>query len=103
MHRQGRQLLREDDFAVRQVGYSGGFGGFDESPARISIATLVYAVARRKDLPQYKATLSYLTQKLETRPTKSLPGIFALLPGPRRCFRGMCKLGKNGTTCWSGN
>src|SRR5205823_11965255 len=26
-----------------QVGYSGGFGGFDESPARISIATLVYA------------------------------------------------------------
>ncbi|MBW8884633.1 MAG: squalene--hopene cyclase, partial [Planctomycetia bacterium] len=27
--------------------------------------TLVYAVARRKDLPQYKATLSYLTQKLE--------------------------------------
>jgi hypothetical protein len=48
-----------------QVGYSGGFGGFDESPARISIATLVYAVARRKDLPQYKATLSYLTQKLE--------------------------------------
>jgi hypothetical protein len=48
-----------------QVGYSGGFGGFDESPARISIATLVYAVARRKDLPQYKATLAYLTQKLE--------------------------------------
>src|SRR5262245_49321178 len=48
-----------------QVGYSGGFGGFDESPARISIATLVYAVARRKDLPQYKATLGYLTQKLE--------------------------------------
>jgi len=48
-----------------QVGYSGGFGGFDESFARISIATLVYAVARRKDLPQYKATLGYLTQRLE--------------------------------------
>jgi hypothetical protein len=48
-----------------QVGYAGGFGGFDESPARISIATLVYAVARRKDLPQYKATLSHLTEKLE--------------------------------------
>src|SRR5207248_1861664 len=43
-----------------QVGYSGGFGGFDESPARISIATLVYAVARRKDLPQYKATIAHL-------------------------------------------
>jgi len=54
-----------------QVGYSGGFGGFDESPARISIATLVYAVARRKDLPQYKATLSYLTQKLENSPNNN--------------------------------
>lgn len=48
-----------------QVGYSGGFGGFDESMARISIATLVYSVARRKDLPQYKATLGYLTARLE--------------------------------------
>jgi hypothetical protein len=48
-----------------QVGYSGGFGGFDESIARISIATLVYSVGRRKDFPQYKATLSYLTQRLE--------------------------------------
>jgi hypothetical protein len=51
--------------ASGQVGYSGGFGGFDESVARISIGTLVYAVARRKDLPQYKATLANLTQKLE--------------------------------------
>lgn len=50
------------------VGYSGGFGGFDESTARISIATLVYAVARRKDLPQFKATLGHLTQKLEQSP-----------------------------------
>lgn len=49
------------------VGYSGGFGGFDESVARISIATLVYAVARRKDLPQFKATLGHLTQKLEAQ------------------------------------
>jgi hypothetical protein len=48
-----------------QVGYSGGFGGFDESFARISIATLVYAVSRRKDLPQFKATLRYLTERLE--------------------------------------
>jgi hypothetical protein len=47
------------------VGYSGGFGGFDESIARISIASLVYSVARRKDLPQFKTTLGYLTQKLE--------------------------------------
>jgi hypothetical protein len=48
-----------------QVGYSGGFGGFDESIPRISIAALVYAVARRKDLPQYNATLQYLVQKID--------------------------------------
>ncbi len=51
--------------ASGQVAYSGGLGGFDESMARISIGTLVYAVARRKDLPQYKATLGYLTQRVE--------------------------------------
>jgi hypothetical protein len=48
-----------------QVAYSGGMGGFDESIARISIATLVYAVARRKDLPEYRAALGYLNQRLE--------------------------------------
>jgi hypothetical protein len=48
-----------------QVAYSGGLGGFDESLARISIATLVYSLARRKDLPQFKATLGYLVDKVE--------------------------------------
>ena len=48
-----------------QVGYSGGIGGFDESFPRISIGTLVYALARRKDLPQFKASLGYLVNKLE--------------------------------------
>ena len=48
-----------------QVAYSGGLGGFDESIARISIGTLVYAIARRKDMPEYKATLGYLQQRLE--------------------------------------
>jgi hypothetical protein len=47
-----------------QVGYS-GFGGFGESTARTSIAALVFAVARRKDLPQFKATVNNLTQRLE--------------------------------------
>lgn len=51
-----------------QVAYAGGFGGFDESLARISIGTLVYSVARRKDLPQYKLTLKYLTNRLEATP-----------------------------------
>lgn len=49
-----------------QVAYSGGIGGFDESLARIAIATLVYAVARRSDLPQYEATLGYLQKKVRS-------------------------------------
>ncbi len=48
-----------------QVAYAGGIGGFDESFARISIGTLVYALAKRKDLPQYKAALGYLTERLD--------------------------------------
>ncbi len=51
-----------------QVGYSGGMGGFGDSLARSSIASLVFAIARRKDLPKYKATLSYLTSNLEQQP-----------------------------------
>jgi hypothetical protein len=47
-----------------QVAYS-GLGGMDESLARISIATLVYSLARRKDLPQFKATRDYLVSKVE--------------------------------------
>jgi hypothetical protein len=50
--------------ASGEVGYS-GIGGFGESLARTSIATLVYSVARRKDLPQFKATLGNLRQRLE--------------------------------------
>jgi hypothetical protein len=52
--------------ASGQVAYSGGLGGFDESMARISIGTLVYSLARRKDLPQFKAALKYLVDKYET-------------------------------------
>lgn len=47
-----------------QVAYSGGLGGFDESMARISIGCLVYAIARRKDLPQFQQTKQYLTERL---------------------------------------
>jgi hypothetical protein len=50
------------------VGYSGGMGGFGESLARSSIASLVFALARRKDLSQYKATLNYLTNTLDPFP-----------------------------------
>jgi hypothetical protein len=47
-----------------QVAYS-GIGGFDESIPRVSIGTLVYALARRTDLPQYKASLAFLMQRPE--------------------------------------
>lgn len=50
-----------------QVAYS-GMGGFDESLARVSIGTLVYALARRRDLPQYEASLKFLTQRLDQQP-----------------------------------
>lgn len=51
-----------------QVAYSGGLGGFDDSPARVSIATLVFAVARRKDLPEFKATTGFLTDRINGEP-----------------------------------
>jgi hypothetical protein len=56
-----------------QVAYTGGLGGFDESIARISIGSLVYSLAHRKDLPQYKTTLAYLTQRLEQPAGGSYP------------------------------
>jgi hypothetical protein len=51
-----------------QVAYSGGMGGFNESIARTSIASVVYSVARRKDLPQAKATAGYLRERLQATP-----------------------------------
>jgi hypothetical protein len=48
------------------VGYSGGLGGFGESTARTAIATLVYAVSRRKDLPQYKSTIKKSAESIES-------------------------------------
>lgn len=50
-----------------QVAYA-GLGGFDDSVTRISIGTLVYAVARRKDMPEFKATLNSLTTRLQQAP-----------------------------------
>lgn len=48
-----------------QVAYAGGMGGFGESRARSSIAALCYAIARRSDLPEYKATMNYLVAQPE--------------------------------------
>lgn len=46
-----------------QVAYSGGLGGLDESLSRVSIGALIFALARRKDLPQYKAVIDNLRAK----------------------------------------
>jgi hypothetical protein len=54
------------------VAYSGGMGGFGESLARSSIAALVYAVARRKDLSEFKATLGHIREQLE-QPAQGYP------------------------------
>ncbi len=51
--------------ASGEVVYAPGMGGFGESLARSSIATLVFSVARRKDLKQFKATLDYLRQRAD--------------------------------------
>ena len=55
-----------------EVAYSGGMGGFGESMARSSIATLSYAVARRKDMAEYKATLGYIKQRID-QPNQMYP------------------------------
>lgn len=47
-----------------QVAYSGL--GFDDSMARVSIGALVYAIARRRDLPQYKATVDFLVKHADS-------------------------------------
>jgi hypothetical protein len=57
--------------ASGNVAYTGSAGGLQESMARISIASLVYSLARRKDLPQFKATVQYLVDSMEsTGPAK---------------------------------
>lgn len=47
------------------VGYSGGLGGFGQSIARSSIACLVYAIAKRKDLKQFEATKKYVINNMD--------------------------------------
>ncbi len=53
------KFFRDQTSAGGQVSYAGGLGT-DSSPARVSIATLVYSIAGRKDLKEYKATSTFL-------------------------------------------
>jgi len=59
--------------ASGEVAYAGGMGAFGESLARSSIATLVFSVARRKDLKQFKATLDYLKQRIDQATPQAYP------------------------------
>lgn len=46
-----------------------GIGGLGNSLSRSSIATLVYAISKRKDLESYEATIGYLRDNLESDTT----------------------------------
>lgn len=48
-----------------QVAYSNRSGGHNDSVARVAIASLVFAVARRTDLKQYEFTLDYLRNRAD--------------------------------------
>ncbi len=50
--------------ASGQVAYSGL--GFDDSMARVSIGTLVFSIARRKDLPQFVAVKDHLVKNADS-------------------------------------
>ncbi|MBY0587278.1 terpene cyclase/mutase family protein [bacterium] len=71
------------------VAYSGGFGdGFGESMARSSIATLTLAIAKRKDLPEFRSTLAYLVEKLEQDPQKTVYLEYTLYYQSQALFQG---------------
>ena len=53
-----------------QVAYSQSTGGHNDSVARIAIASLIYSVARRKDLKQFQ----YATDALKQKATGGNPG-----------------------------
>ena len=54
---------------IGAVGYSGGLGGFGNSMARSSIATLIYAIGKRQDWPEYSATSKFIASHLDHQET----------------------------------
>ncbi len=59
------QYFRSMTSPKGNVGYAGGIGGFGDSLARSSIATLVFAISRRKDQDNFEATKDYLLQNID--------------------------------------
>ncbi len=51
------------------VAYTGGLGGFGESLARSSIATLVYAIGKKQKWPQYQWALKYIVDNKDNEPS----------------------------------
>jgi hypothetical protein len=59
------QYYKNSTSNTGMVAYSGGVGGHGQSMNRSAIATLVYSVGKRKDWPEFKATLHHITSQLE--------------------------------------
>ncbi|NLT69599.1 MAG: squalene--hopene cyclase [Verrucomicrobiaceae bacterium] len=51
------------------VAYSGGLGGGGESMARSAVATLVYAVAQKRESEEFPAALSHISERLDHEET----------------------------------
>ena len=57
------------------VDYSSSMGGFSDSMNRSSIATLVYAIGKRKGWPEFGKTLEFITERLDHK-ASSHPSYF---------------------------
>jgi hypothetical protein len=62
------KYFRNSTSDTGMVAYSGGIGGGGVSMNRSAVATLVYAVGKKKDWKEYEATLGHLTKRLEHQP-----------------------------------
>jgi hypothetical protein len=59
----GIEYLAQMTAPSGQVAYSQSTGGHNDSVARVAIASLVFAVARRKDMKQFQAATNHLQQR----------------------------------------
>ena len=102
--RQGDRLLQVDDRPVRPGGLrrAAWAGSTSRSPGSRS-RTLVYAVARRKDLPRIQGD-PRLPQAAD-RPAEPRSSTWntPAITRPRRSSRATSTPGRSGTSCWSGS
>jgi len=83
--------MKESTSETGFVAYSGGLGGMGESMNRSAVATLVYAVGKKKDWTEYEATLGHIAARIEHQES-SYQHYWR-----RHSSRGISNLGKNGT------